>query len=74
MKQIKLNIVNLGNENKFGKNEIYIKMVTLYDNGKYIKHLPIDKHLQNLMSKELISISDEKYEQYERDASELSYV
>ena len=74
MIHIKLNIVKLSENNSFGKNDIYIEMATLYKNGNFVKHLPIDKHLQNLIGKEFISISDEKYKQYERDISEFNYV
>jgi hypothetical protein len=63
--QIKLNIVGISPENTFGKNEITVKMVTLLDdNGKYIKHLPIDESVVNMLSKGIIEIPAERYDYY----------
>ena len=63
--RIKLNIVGISPENTFGKNEITVKMVTLLDDtGKYIKHLPINEGVVNMLNKGIIEVSAERYDYY----------
>lgn len=63
--RLKLNIVGMSPENTFGKNEVIVKMVTLLDDtGNYVKHLPIDESVVNMLNKGIIEIPAERYDYY----------
>lgn len=57
MHEIKLNLVEL-RQNKFWKNDVVVSMVTLYENWKYIKHLPLNDETLTLIKGKTIKIDE----------------
>lgn len=58
MQELEFKIVETAPSGRMGKQDIKIKMISLYDNGKWVKHLPLTDALAKLIKGKRIKIDD----------------